>query len=355
MNYQLLVQKISNAYNNKIPFVVYSLAESEELMCYLQNDAKNHISDDYSGEGFIFAPFDNKENAFIIPSLASEIIKVDLPYSEISFPFVPIIEDSKGEAIHSNVLKSTLEEIQTGRLKKVVISRKKEFHLVHFNLEKLLERILATDSSAFRYVWYHPKTGLWCGASPEVLLKSDGNAFYTMALAGTQKFKEGENVFWTQKERDEQKIVTQMLMDHLENMAVVLKVSKTYNRRAGSLLHICTDVSGTFKKSHAHLKDVIAILHPTPAVCGTPKEEAKKYILDHEDYHRSYYTGFLGTISTGERKSDLYVNLRCMHIEEEKATLFVGGGITKDSQVNNEWKETQNKLQTMLQVLEPML
>ena len=104
------------------------------------------------------------------------------------------------------------------------------------------------------------------------------------------------------------------------------------------------------------LAQLLNKLHPTPAVCGLPKETAKNFILEHEGYDRSFYTGFLGEInlnSGGEKSANthLFVNLRCMELFEDKAVLFVGGGITNDSNNEKEWEETVAKSSTMKAIL----
>ena len=70
----------------------------------------------------------------------------------------------------------------------------------------MIERVLNLYPKAFRYVWYHPITGLWCGASPEVLLKTNGDFFKTMALAGTQKHIDNKIIKWNLKEKKEQQM-----------------------------------------------------------------------------------------------------------------------------------------------------
>ena len=83
--------------------------------------------------------------------------------------------------------------------------------------------------------------------------------------------------------------------------------------------------------SQHNIGDIIKTLHPTPAVCGLPRNLAKDFILQNEDYHRSYYTGFLGELNFKNQQSSLFVNLRCMEISGETASIYVGGGITKES------------------------
>ncbi|WP_313791385.1 chorismate-binding protein [Lacinutrix neustonica] len=112
-------------------------------------------------------------------------------------------------------------------------------------------------------------------------------------------------------------------------------------------------------------------MHPTPAVCGLPKATAKQFILENENYKREFYTGFLGELNCQERTSrntnrrnvennaynlvntvsNLYVNLRCMQLSDVQASIYVGGGITKDSMPKKEWEETVNKAETMKKVL----
>ena len=95
--------------------------------------------------------------------------------------------------------------------------------------------------------------------------------------------------------------------------------------------------------------------HPTPAVCGLPAKKAKNFILENENYNREFYSGFLGEInipkSTKNKKSHLFVNLRCMSLENNIARIYVGGGITKDSIPEKEWEETVSKSFTMKSVL----
>jgi isochorismate synthase len=104
------------------------------------------------------------------------------------------------------------------------------------------------------------------------------------------------------------------------------------------------------------LEEIIKALHPTSAVCGLPKAAAKDFILQNEPYDRSYYSGFLGELNIDlatfrTEQSDLFVNLRCMKINEKQVELFIGCGITKDSVPEAEFIETVNKSMTMRKVL----
>jgi len=249
-----------------------------------------------------------------------------------------------------------------------VVSRKETIYLKETNAVVLFQRLLNTYKNAFVYCWYHPKVGLWLGATPETLLSVTGKRFTTMSLAGTQAKNKAIETKWQSKETEEQQLVTNFIVENLESKVETLTVGKTETVEAGNLLHLRTKISGLL---NTNLKHIVSALHPTPAVCGLPKNVTKQFILENENYNREFYTGFLGELNLKEEKSrntnrrnvennaygsiktvsNLYVNLRCMQLTDTKASLYVGGGITKDSIPENEFQETVNKAETMKKVL----
>ncbi|MDC8001596.1 isochorismate synthase [Aequorivita todarodis] len=355
MDYKLLTEKISKHYSKKLPFVVFSLPESNSLNAFFQKDAKQITIEKLTENGFVFAPFDSKETSFFIPEKDSESLQCEFIKHNVEVMPVAIPKETEGKDGYVKLLGKAVETIKKRAANKIVISRKKDFKLKDFSIEKLTERLFSIYPTAFRYIWYHPKTGLWCGATPETLVQIENNSFKTMALAGTQPITNRTPVYWGPKEMDEQQLVTDSIIDSLQRVTAVLKVSKPHTHQAGSLLHLRTDITGILKNGKATLTTIATALHPTPAVCGSPKKFSKEFILKNEGYNREFYTGFLGPILENGQSASLMVNLRCMKIEGNSARVFVGGGITIGSQPEDEWNETQNKMQTMLQVLQPML
>jgi isochorismate synthase len=210
--------------------------------------------------------------------------------------------------------------------------------------------MLHNYTNAFVYCWFHPKVGLWFGATPETLLYIDKNEFTTMSLAGTQVYKGENNVVWGAKELEEQQLVTDFIANQLKTITSNLNIDKTETVKAGNLLHLKTKVTGNLLPD-SNLKDLIRSLHPTPAVCGLPREITKAFIIKNENYSRSFYTGFLGELNQSKTKTALFVNLRCMSVKDNKASIYVGGGITKDSEPEKEWLETVSKSKTMSRIL----
>ena len=103
-------------------------------------------------------------------------------------------------------------------------------------------------------------------------------------------------------------------------------------------------------KETGFLGDLLKELHPTPAVCGLPKDKAYQFITEHEGYDRRYYSGYVGWIDP-EGHTDIYVNLRCMEIRSTETKLYAGGGILPSSEVRSEWKETGEKMKTMMSLI----
>ena len=156
---------------------------------------------------------------------------------------------------------------------------------------------------------------------------------------------------WSEKNIREQAFVTEYIGGCLRERGVRFTLEGPYTATAGELAHLKTDIRLRLSSVEA-LGDILQALHPTPAVCGLPKEEAFRFILSHEGYDRSYYAGFLGRWEP-EGKTALYVNLRCMQCGEgaEKIRLYAGGGILPASVCEEEWMETERKLQTMKYVI----
>lgn len=347
----IIFNKIEENFKAKKPFVGYRKPNSNEVSAFFMNDDELYFTSEFKEPGFVFAPFNTEENAILFPKENAVLINENILFDEEFSLNDNFTEDTNSDKErHIHLVEKALDEINTNELKKVVISREEAIQLSSFNLVLTFKKLLKTYTNAFVYVWFHPKVGLWFGATPETLLNISDHNFKTMSLAGTQAFNNSNKVVWKSKELEEQQLVTNFIEKQLEPIATHLKVDKTETVIAGDLLHLRTRVEGVLTKSSS-LKELIRALHPTPAVCGLPREKAKIFINQNENYKRTFYTGFLGELNLENKKSSLFVNLRCMSIEENIASIYVGGGITKDSKAKKEWEETIAKSKTMKKVL----
>ena len=116
------------------------------------------------------------------------------------------------------------------------------------------------------------------GATPEQLLKVQEKNIKTVALAGT-KTLDKKHLEWGNKEKYEQQLVTNFILENIKKYVTEEIISSPYTYQAGNLLHIKTDIEATLQNKK-DLKEVIEILHPTPAVCGFPKNLAKDFSWD---------------------------------------------------------------------------
>ncbi len=202
-----------------------------------------------------------------------------------------------------------------------------------------------------------PNGHYWLTATPEILLEGIGSDWRTIALAGTMQLQddelqgEGETMRWSTKNIQEQHYVATYIADTLSRMRISFHEEGPRTVRAANLVHLRSDF--TFKLPDAsRIGNLLHALHPTPAVCGLPREDTFRFINTHEHTDRQYYSGFMGPMNLHSPLSThLYVSLRCMQICPDAYRLFAGGGLLKDSNEESEWQETEAKMQTMKSLL----
>lgn len=347
--------KVKQQEAQKLPFVIYRKPYKTEVRGFFQKNDHLYFAETLDETGFVFAPFDGNQ-MILIPKSQSVIWESDVTsVEENELRDLGYSENKLEKERFEQLIQNAISDIQKGAFNKVVLSRKEILEVPNFDLVSVFIKLIQRFPTVFCYCWYHPKIGLWMGATPERLLKASRKKFCTMALAGTQNFEGKTDVIWESKEIEEQQFVTDFILENLKGLTSEVAISSPYTVQAGNVLHIKTDIEGVINKT-SKLNQVVSVLHPTPAVCGLPKEVAKEFILDNEGYDREYYTGFLGELNKKDfaekkQKSDLYVNLRCMQIKENQAHLYMGCGITKESVPEKEWNESVNKSMTIKSVL----
>lgn len=371
MTSESFFNEIESHYNNRLPFVVYKKGSINRISALLQEDNKSYALNDYSESGFVMAPFDTLKTPIFIPKIRSKKIETtDVGLSLLNDQKTIPSEDVVSKYSHLNLVDKAINAIKKSHLEKIVISRKETIAVSNDPLE-LFKRLLSSYPEAFVYCWCHPETGLWLGATPETLLNIENNSFSTMSLAGTKLYNGNLDVNWSEKEIKEQRIVTDFIVNQLEGEIENIQQSKVETVKAGNLVHLRTNISGILNDKKSNLKTIVNKLHPTPAVCGFPREFAKDFILKNENYNRAFYTGYLGELNMKKNYSrntnrrnvensayksvktvtNLFVNLRCMQLNANQVHIYVGGGITIDSNPEKEWQETIAKSNTIKKVL----
>ncbi len=307
-------------------------------------------------DGFVFEPFDNtKRHGVYIENLFKASFQKLTPQHKtlISTLFAEpdtaneYFEDDYESYLHH--FNKMHEQLSNGQLSKVILSRAmKGPEIKKHQIVELFEALTKKYPHAFVYAFSSPHGGTWLGAGPELLLKRNNNSLSTVALAGT--LPNNERFVWGEKEKTEQHLVT----DYIENVLVHheadnIEYAQPTTVSAGQVKHLCTTFDFELENINGNHIGLLYDLHPTPAVCGLPKEDAYQLISDTEKHDRQFYAGFLGPIE--DKQFEFYVNIRCLKVEKGQSWLYIGGGLTEDSEAEKEWQETELKAQTLLSVL----
>lgn len=358
----LLISKNAN-------FALYRLPGDNEIHFIMQQHSPETFSDLLAlnnKTGFVIAPFSISKASpviFINPDIKLkgendifDYLETYLEKNTNGNNKKPAVDDhikteSDTFARYENKFNIFHRELEKDEIKKLVLSRtlniaKKKVFSPAITFRKACDKY----SSNFIFLCNTDLSGTWFGCSPESLISGESNSWKTDALAGTMDSSETESdILWDDKNRLEQNIVAEYMMSQLQKAGLDAECSEPKTIRSGNLIHLRSELK--FRTDgNINIGNVLSLLHPSPAVCGFPKEEAFKFILENEGYDRTFYSGFLGYLDT-KQKTDLFVNLRCMQIFDDRLKLFAGGGILTSSELVSEWEETEHKLQTILSII----
>lgn len=310
-------------------------------------------------EGFVLAPFSMSADSPLVVIRPEEVWRERLPEGSLESIHPteePRLIESSPNASYAETFTLFHEHLLNGRFRKLVLARAEQVPLTVD--ETIVQRFFLEACVRYPRLFVAlvstPQTGTWLMATPEPLLERlpDGR-YHTVALAGTQCMGAGcwpeTEVSWRDKEIVEQRYVAEYVSAILSRFADDTMTEGPLTVRAGTLAHLRTDFTFSLRDS-SQVGPLLDSLHPTPAVCGLPKEPARRLILSCEPVSRRYYSGFAGPIGLSGA-THLYVTLRCMELSDHECTLYAGGGLLSSSHLQQEWEETVAKMQTMRELL----
>ncbi len=243
----------------------------------------------------------------------------------------------------------------TNRIGKIVLARTLVVRTDSEILPERLVAILNEDSGATAYQVSLPGGSWLVGATPELLLAKRGASVVSHPLAGSARRIEGGDdraagaaLLASDKDRHEHAAVVEWVADHLAPWCSDLQVpSGPEVVGTASMLHLGTRITGTLRDSDVPSLMLTSILHPTPAVCGTPLEPASAMLDELEPFDRGYFTGAVGwTDISGD--GDWYLSIRCAEVCGTSARLYAGAGVVAGSSAAGEIAETEAKFAAML-------
>lgn len=320
-------------------FALYCLPGEEGPVFCMAADGRTEASP-ISTNGFVVATFDG-ERLFI----PSELDTPPAPDSWAEMKGLPAEQATTREQ-YSVLFQLYTGFIHSGKVRKMVLARTADTPVAdNFSVCGAFCAACRQNPDAFKALVHTPRYGTWLFCTPEQLLTGSGEHWQTMALAGTRT---PNTLPWDAKNRREQALVTEFIRDVLSPLADKLEERPLENLRAGRIEHLCTRFK--WKMPPDRVFRLLEELPPTPAVCGSPVVDARRLLQQYPDIDRSCYAGYLGPWGNGSVQ--FYAALRCMQVFPAFCRLYAGGGLMPDSDEEQEWQETENKMACMRQAIE---
>jgi menaquinone-specific isochorismate synthase len=260
-----------------------------------------------------------------------------------------------GLAAWRAAVEAALAAIGAGRLDKVVLAREAAVEAERpFPRAELLRRLRRRPGgSTFVYA-----SGGFVGASPELLVRREGRIATSRPMAGT--VARGDSVAaeadglarltGSPKEAVEHRLVVDAVADGLAKVADRVQVGRPEVVRLATVAHLATEVTAELTGPLPTALELAGLLHPTPAVGGSPRDAALAAIAALEPFDRGCYAGPVGWVDhAGD--GEWAIALRCATLDGRRAHLLAGAGIVPGSDPDAEWAETEYKLRAVLEVL----
>jgi isochorismate synthase len=240
------------------------------------------------------------------------------------------------------------QKLELNQVSKIVLARQVNYQFTgKINIKQLIEKLLNTypDCTVMMLKSAH---SYLIACSPEQLVKVDGENVYCDTVGGTINNTQSE--IQNSKLKHEHIIIREHIYDTLKQYCHSIHFSDQPSiKNYLHLSHLYTHFSAIVKSPTSVLK-IADSLHPTPAVCGIPVKQAMNWIKKNETFNRGLYSGFSGWLNA-RGEGEMNVILRCAVLSQEKQlnlSLFAGAGIVEGSLDNEEWQETELKLNMLL-------
>lgn len=243
-----------------------------------------------------------------------------------------------------------LQRIDAGAIDKVVVARQ---------VTMTADRAIAPGDVVTRLVAAQPGCYVFAadglvGATPEMLVERHGDTVRSRPMAGTVGRSDKRALSWlagSGKNRWEHQLVVDAVVKGLARWCgEPPAVSEPHPEPFADLAHIVTEVVGTLAAPFPSALDLALQLHPTPAVAGAPTEAALALISTLEPAPRGRYCGPVGWVGA-DGDGEFAIALRCAEVEANRARLYAGAGIVAGSRWEEEWCETEAKLEPMRRAL----
>ncbi|MBL8134477.1 MAG: isochorismate synthase [Anaerolineae bacterium] len=275
-------------------------------------------------------------------------------------PAVPLFSDFPMSLDEwTGLIESARSSMRAGALNKVVLARVCELRFAErVNVEGALDYLNDAYRGCYRFLFEPIPHLAFFGATPELLVRTDGRTFETMALAGSNRRGAtlaedeafGASLLADPKERHEHALVVEGIRDRLTSLTTMLDIpAEPGVLRLRNIQHLHTPICGSLT-SPLGVLPLAEALHPTPALGGSPRADALEFIRQREPVPRGWYAAPIGWIDS-HLDGAFAVAIRSAVCQNERVWLYAGAGIVADSQPRKEWEETALKFSPMLNAL----
>jgi len=251
-------------------------------------------------------------------------------------------------------VRAITDAIGAGDCAKIVAARSAVVTLAgDARVADMLAELDSRHADCVRVLVRPPGGGALVAATPERLVKLEGAHVACDALAGSIARREDHDdaaLLASAKDRNEHELVVHAIASALRALdADVRFPGEPGVRTLRHVLHLHTPIAATLR-THRHVLELAAALHPTPAVGGTPTTIATDWIAAHEVVPRGWYASPVGWFDL-DGNGELAVAIRSGLLAGERAHLWAGAGIVAGSDPDRELAETDLKLRAMLGAL----
>ncbi len=260
-------------------------------------------------------------------------------------------EDCPNRQDWCSLVSKVIDPVSLYRLPKVVLARRSRFQLTEpVDAYRLLRKWRESEGNTFPFMLQSSPADSFQGCTPERLYRRVNRSISTEALAGTlRRLNRGESEIRSDvKIRRENFHVQDFIENRLQPVCETVQIPSSADVvKLKCIQHLRKSITGVLK-SHVDDSQLLKLLHPTPAVGGSPWPAAKEFIRHNEDFDRGWYAGAIGYMSA--RETDFSVAIRSARLTRETLDLFAGAGIVAGSEPLAEWLELESKLEGVLQL-----
>ncbi len=257
------------------------------------------------------------------------------------------------------LINEALDQINEGIIKKIVLARKIELTLSEdLNITKAIN-VLKKDYPNCRLFAYHKGKSTFFGATPELITKLSGGKIHIDAIAGSigrgkteLEDLELEKILTSnKKDLDEHRYVLEHFRNVIDNFGENITLDESPSvKRLKNIQHLLTKIVGDLKPDTS-VMNILRELHPTPAVCGFPKEAALNLIKKIENQRRGLYSGIIGWFNFNN-EGEFAVAIRSAVTYGNKLVAYAGSGIVEGSKPDAEFEETEMKFKPILSLFD---